>query len=97
MDYLTYKKGFLPSDFWWKAVLGSKVTFYHLDLFFHSQHFRTMLQEKVDINDRFLCGFHRVWLTNSKATFMVAFLLVKYQGIRSREKAGGSSLKLGAE
>ena len=25
--------------FWWKAVLGSKVTFYHLDLFFHCQHF----------------------------------------------------------
>lgn len=67
MDYLTYKKGFLPSDFWWKAVLGSKVTFYHLDLFFHSQHFRTMLQEKVDINDRFLCGFHRVWLTNTNS------------------------------
>ena len=52
MDYLTYKKGLLPSKFWWKIGLRSKVTFYHLDLFFHCQHFRTMLQEKVDIDDR---------------------------------------------
>ena len=67
MDYLTYKKGFLPSDFWWKAVLGSKQTFYHLDLFFHSQHFRTMAQEKVDIDDRISGEFVRVWLTNTSS------------------------------
>ena len=52
MDYLTYNKGFLPSEFQQKIGLSSKVTFYHLDLFFHCQHFWTMAQEKVDIDDR---------------------------------------------
>ena len=64
MDYLTYKKGFLPSDFWWNPILSGKVTFYHLDLFFHCQDFRTMAQEKVDINDRISGEFVGVWLTN---------------------------------
>lgn len=60
MDYLTYKKGFLPNEFWWKIGLRSKQISYHLDLFFHCQHFRTMAQEKVDIDDRISGEFMRV-------------------------------------
>jgi len=53
MDYLTLKMGFLPSEFWRRLGLGGKQSSYHLDLFFHCQHFRTMAQEKVDIDDLF--------------------------------------------
>ena len=36
-----------------------------------------MAQEKVDIDDHFLCGFHRVWLTNKKGHLLRwPFLLV---------------------